>query len=89
MALYPPEPDYEQRVEAFRKEIPTFDVKRRKINGGQQVLIVTCPRPDCRNWFMVGLYWCRLQSKPEQLRRRPCPHCWRTAKVPKLPRVIL
>jgi hypothetical protein len=74
-----------ENVAEFHKQQKTFELKRTMIRGDQQqVLQVTCPQTTCGKWFIVGLYWARI-AKPFHLRTRPCPHCFRTAKVPKLP----
>ena len=60
-------------VPTFKVELVHFD----DADGSHSALDVTCPRSDCKGWFMVRLVW-----KVGGFGTRPCPHCFRVSWIP-------
>lgn len=63
--------------------LPVFEVKRSKDHPGW--LIVTCPREDCADVFLVRKsHWTRhLERGGTTITGRSCPYCFRASCMPK------
>jgi hypothetical protein len=76
--------------------LPEFKVERVEIDtaeGSTSWYAVTCPRSACGGEFWVPLKWAVLTWIDQDLEGRlfitgrPCPHCSKTAAIPKAIRV--
>jgi hypothetical protein len=72
--------------DSLESKLPTYVVKASEDFPGW--LVVNCPREDCEGEgrpFVVHTNWRKEQRttfKDTVLFARPCPYCWRSAKMP-------
>jgi len=68
-------------------QLPSFLAKRSQDFEGW--LIVTCPREDCGDLFLVRAkrFYAERRVRDVVIFGRPCPYCFRAARLPDRRRI--
>lgn len=73
-------------------QLPVFEAKRSE--DYRSWLVVTCPRDDCNNTFLVHRKWLRPLKRVARatgaeftIVGRSCPYCFRASRIPERSRI--